>query len=145
LGDDHPAYAVAASQLPYEHKPYAYYLRVPDLAAFITLIKPVLEERLAESPFVGFTGEVKLNFYRDGLKLSFKEGQLDKVEKLGHGALEDTTANFPPLVFIHLLFGYRSMDDLHNAFVDCYARDQQSKHLLDALFPKKPSNVWDIS
>jgi len=145
LGEDHPAYTVAASQLPYKHTPYAYYLRVPDLAAFISRIKPVLEERLAESPFIGFTGEVKLNFYRDGLGLSFKKGQLEKIEKLGHGALEDTTASFPPLVFIHLLFGYRSMDELHNAFVDCYARDQQSKNLLDVLFPKKPSEVWSIS
>ncbi len=145
LGEDHPAYAVAASQLPYEHKPYAYYLRVPDLVAFLRQIKPVLETRLGESPFVGFTGEVKLNFYRDGLRLSFKEGQIEKIEKLDHDKLEGATANFPPLVFTHLLFGYRSMDELHAAFVDCYAKDQQSKHLLDALFLKKPSNVWEIS
>ena len=145
LGEDHPAYTVAASQLPYEHTPYAYYLRVPDLAAFISLIKPVLEERLAESPFIGFTGEVKLNFYRDGLRLSFKDGKLQKVEQLGQDALEDATASFPPLVFIHLLFGYRNMEELHKALVDCYAKGQQSKHLLDALFPKKSSNVWDIS
>lgn len=145
LGEDHPAYTVGASQLPYEHQPYAYYLRVPDLAAFIHLIKPVLETRLAESPFVGFTGEVKLNFYRDGVGLSFKEGQIDKVEKLGSDGLESATANFPPMLFIHLLFGHRNMDELHAVYTDCYARDPQSKHLLDTLFPKKPSEVWAIS
>ena len=145
LGEDHPAYRVAASHLPTVHKPYTYYLRVPDLAAFMREIKSVIEVRLAESPFIGFTGEVKLNFYRDGLGLPFKEGQLEKIEKLGHGDLEHATASFPPLVFIHLLFGHRNMDELHNAFVDCYARDQQSKHLLDVLFPKKPSEVWPIS
>ena len=145
LGEDHPAYAVAASYLPRVHKPYAYYLRVPDLVAFITLIKPVLIERLAQSPFVGCSGEVTLNFYQDGLRLSFKEGRLEGINAINAVDPDKATANFPPLVFINLLFGHRNMDELHNAYTDCYTKDQQSKHLLDTLFPRKPSDVWPIS
>jgi len=38
-----------STSLPDERKPYAWYIRVPDLPAFIRRIKPVLEKRLALS------------------------------------------------------------------------------------------------
>ena len=36
---------------------YAYYLRVPDLPAFMRRIGPVLEKRLAESVAIGYSGD----------------------------------------------------------------------------------------
>jgi len=49
LGESHPVYEVAATKLPRLRKPYSYFMRVSDLPAFLDLIKPVLERRLAES------------------------------------------------------------------------------------------------
>jgi hypothetical protein len=145
LGETHPAYDVIASNLPRKHKPYAFFMRVPDLPAFIKRITPVLENRLAQSAFANLSGEIKLNFYRDGLSLVFEDGRLEKIKALNFGELESATAGFPPLVFLHLLFGYRTMGELDHAFTDCNVKNEESKHLLNALFPKKPSDVWAIS
>ena len=145
LGVSHPAYTAMASKLPRERRPYSYYIRVPDLPAFINLITPVLEARLADSAFAYYTGEITLDFYKNGLKLSFQEGRLTQVEDLDSIEPETGTANFPPLIFLHLLFGHRNMDELDEAFTDCYAKDEESKNLLDVLFPKKISDIWPIS
>jgi hypothetical protein len=50
------------------------------------------------------------------------------------------TAAFPPLVFLQLLFGYRSLAELRYAFPDCEA-SHEGTLLLNALFPKQPSLV----
>ncbi len=145
LGEAHPAYDVIASRLPRTQKPYAYYVRVPDLPAFIELIAPVLEKRLADSAFANYTGDIKLNSYHDGLLMDIKDGHLLAVRELAFDELEGTTANFPPLVFLHLLFGHRTMDELGQVYIDCGTSRDENKRLLDALFPKKPSHIWPIS
>ncbi len=145
LGKAHPAYDVITSCLPCRHPVYAFYMRVPDLLAFLHEITPVLEARLTDSSFDYYTGEVRLGFYRDGIKLAFKNGHLNAIEKIDADALDDITANFPALSFLQLLFGYRGMDELEHAFVDCFVRNEESKHLLNTLFPKKHSDVWPIS
>lgn len=145
LGESHPAYDVSTSRLLQISKPYAYYLRVPDLLLFLHEISPALETRMLESAFAFYSGEVKLNFFRNGLNLVFKNGLLEDIQELKSNQLDDTTASFPELTFLQLLFGYRSMDELDHAYADCYAKDKESGLLLSALFPKKPSDVWEIS
>ena len=145
LGTTHPAYDVMASKLPQKHNPYAFFMRVPDLPALLTKITPALEARLADSAFAHYSGEVKLNFYRDGICLNFENGRLTKIDVLGIENPDAVTANFPDLVFLQLLFGYRTMDELDDAFCDCYAKNEESKNLINALFPKKASDIWAIS
>jgi GNAT superfamily N-acetyltransferase len=145
LGEAHPVYEVVATMLPRVRKPYSYFMRVPDLPAFLEQIKPVLERRLAESAFANHSGELKLNFYKDGLLLSLKKGRIETIKPLGFEDPESSSASFPDLTFLHLVFGYRSMGELKNAFTDCAAKDKETEHLLDALFPKKPSEIWAVS
>jgi hypothetical protein len=145
LGEEHPAYQVAATNLPRERKPYTYYVRVPDLPAFLLKIQSILEARLASSAFANTTKELKLSFYKDGLSLSMKNGRIETIKKLDFDELEDCNAHFPPLVFLHLVFGHRSVAELNHAFTDCAAKDEENANLLDALFPKKPSHVWAVS
>jgi len=145
LGEEHPAYLVTDIELPRKIKPYAYYLRVSDLPAFIRTIKPVLEMRLKGSAFANYTGELKLSFYREGLSLGFENGLLTAVETLTFDELEDSTASFPYLTFLHMVFGYRTINEIKHMFKDCGTKNDRNAHLLDALFPKKPSDVWPIS
>lgn len=145
LGESHPAYDVIASKLPQISKPFAYYLRLPDLPAFLYEISPALETRMLESAFASYSGEVKLSFYRNGVNLVFKDGLLEDLQALKPNELDNTTASFPDLTFLQLLFGYRSMEELDHAFADCYAQNKESLLLMDALFPKKPSLIWVIS
>jgi hypothetical protein len=145
LGESHPAYDVAASYLPQERKPYAYYTRVPDLAAFLSLIQPVLEARLAESAFANYSGELKLSFYKDGLLFKFEKGRITEIKNLGFDELEKPQAHFPPYTFLHFVFGHRTVDELREIHTDCYTQKPEIANLLNALFPKKTSDVWAIS
>ncbi len=146
LGEDHPVYRVMPDRLPRIRKPYAWYLRVPDVADFLRRITPVLEQRLAASPMAGYSGEVKITFYRDGLRIVFDKGRLVTIEAwmpepVGHAG----NAGFPPHTFLQLLFGYRSLEMLKTSFVDCWTDRDEIHVLLEALFPRQPSDVWPIS
>jgi hypothetical protein len=146
LGEEHPVYKVIPDSLPRIRKPYAWYLRVPDLPGFLRLITPELENRLAESVMAGYTGEVKITFYRDGVRVVFEKGKLVTIEAwkptpVGHTG----DAAFPPHTFLQLLFGYRSLDMLKANFADCWTDRDVIHALLSALFPYKPSNVWPVS
>jgi predicted N-acetyltransferase YhbS len=145
LGESHPAYEVAASMLPRVRSPYAFYIRVTDLLAFLRLIQPALERRLAQSAFANHTGELKLSFYRGGIALKIQKGEIIEIKPLSFKELGEAHAAFPQLTHLHLIFGHRSMAELQHAFADCYTKNEETKHLLDSLFPKKPSNIWVIS
>jgi hypothetical protein len=146
LGSAHPVYQVIPDRLPRTRKPYAFYVRVPDLPAFIRHIAPALEARLAGSPLCGYSGEMKLTFYRNGLRLAFENGKLTAAEPyrptpVGHSG----DAAFPELTFLQLVFGYRSLDEIKYAFADCWTNNDETQGLLSALFPKQPSSVWPLS
>ena len=49
----------------------------------------------------------------------------------------------PPLVFLQLLFGHRSLEELRYAFPDVWA-DDTARPLLEALFPSRPSYAMPI-
>lgn len=118
--------------------PYAWYIRVPDLPAFIRHIAPALERRLAASAQSGYSGELTLNFYRGGLRLVFAEGKLVTAEDWSVPLWGEWSAGFPPLVFLKLLCGYRSLDELRDAYPDVSVEGAAGP-ILEALFPKRPS------
>jgi hypothetical protein len=146
FGEDHPVYHVVTDLLPRVRKPYAWYIRIPDLPGFIRHIAPALEQRLAASYMVGHTGEIRLTFYRDGLILGFEGGKLVKAERWqpfpqGHSG----EAAFPELTFLQLLVGYRSLQEIKYAFTDCWTDNEEARALLEALFPRQPSEVYPVS
>jgi hypothetical protein len=145
LGAEHPACQAFQERLPHTTKPYAWYLRLPDLPAFLRHIAPALEQRLADSLLAGHTGQLALSFYRSGLRLSFEAGTLVGVEPWLPSQEEDGDAAFPGLTFLQLLFGYRSLEELKHAFADCWTSSDGPRLLLEILFPKQPSDVWPVS
>lgn len=145
LGGDHPIYHVMTSLLPREREPYAFYIRVPDVAGFLKVIQPRIEANLAASPFVNHTGQLKLSFYKNGILLDFEKGKLNSIESLAFDELEKSDARFPEFTFLHLLFGHRTIEELSHIYADLETRDRETKELIGALFPKKTSHVWAIS
>ncbi|MEA4907800.1 MAG: GNAT family N-acetyltransferase [Anaerolineaceae bacterium] len=143
LGEEHPAYVAAANRLPHVHAPYAWYLRLPDLPAFLGCIAPVLERRLAGSPAGGLHGDLRLNFYRAGLRLVFEHGRLRAAEDWRPAAWYEGDASFPGQTFLQLLFGYRTLEELEYAFPDC--RYGERAWLLPILFPRQGSYLFPIS
>lgn len=145
LGPEHPAYQVLPGRLPRLNNHYTWYIRVADVPDFLQHIAPVLERRLAESLVVGYSGDLKLSFYKSGVKLSFEKGALKEVESYLPKDQEDADVLFPNLTFLRVLFGYEAFDVVEKAFPDCYARNDQGRALMPVLFPQKHSNVWAIA
>jgi hypothetical protein len=48
------------------------------------------------------------------------------------------------VVFLQLVFGYRSLDELDAWFPDCRIRTNEARVLLDVLFPRQPSFLWPV-
>ena len=150
FGSEHPSYEAAGDALSGFERPYAWYVRVPDVPGFVRRVGPVLERRLAGSFAAGHTGDLLLSFFDGGLRLAFREGRLAASESWTPGARDNRLAPkerdalFPGLTFLQLLFGYRSVADLEYAFPDCIVSSDRSRALLDALFPKRPSRIWGL-
>jgi hypothetical protein len=144
LGRAHPAYEVLGAKLAARYEPPdGWYVRVADVPAFLRHVGPVLEARLASSVLVGYSGDLKIDFYRGGLRLVFEQGKLMSAEPWQEALYGDEChAHFPPLIFLQLLFGYRSLDDLYAYFQDVWPKDE-ARLLLNTLFPKQPSWVQE--
>jgi hypothetical protein len=141
----HPAYDALGDLGATYDPPYAWYVRVPDLPRYIHQIAPALERRLAGSPVAGHTGELKLTFYRGGLRLAFERGRLTAAEDWRAQVWgPKAEAGFPPLVFLQLLFGRRSFADLRHAYPDVWAEDNAGAVLLETLFPARSSWVLPL-
>ena len=145
FGVEHPAYQVMEGRLTKPDTPYAWYIRVPDVAGFLRHIGPVLEQRLAESVMVGHTGQLKLSFYRTGVRLAFEKGKLTTAESWRPTPDEEGDAAFPALTFLQLLFGYRTLAEVRYAFVDCWVENDETSALLNILFPKQVSDIWPVA
>jgi hypothetical protein len=146
LEREHPVYE-ALGALASVDPPYAWYVRVPDLPALIRRVAPVLERRLAGSPASGYTGELQLDFYRGGLRLAFELGRLADAEHWSPRAERRgprAQASFPPLVFLQLVFGRRSLTELCDALPDVRIEGGEPRVLLEALFPARPSWVMPL-
>lgn len=145
LGAQHPVYQALGRDLPAVHEPYAYYLRVPDLVGFLNHIKPALEKRIAESIAAGHSREIKISFYRDGLRLLLENGKLTMIESWKPSPEAEGDAGFPGLTFTQLLFGYRSFDELEQSFADCWCTREEIRALINVIFPKKLSDVFPVA
>jgi hypothetical protein len=140
----HPVYEILRDNLPLIREPYSWYMRVPDLPAFIKRIAPVLEERLANSLVPGYSGELKLNFYSTGLRLVFVNGKLTNVETWQPDSRNRGDIAFPNQTFLQLLFGHRALDELKKAYTDCLWENDRARVLTNTLFPRKPSQLLGI-
>lgn len=145
LGTEHPVYQAAGACLPHERAPYAWYVRVPDLPAFLRRVAPALERRLAASCAAGHTGEVKVSFYRAGLRLQLEQGRLTVAPWRPVPKLDEGQAAFPEHTFLHLLFGHRRLDELKHLYRDCWTTGDEPRVLLEALFPQQASDLWPVS
>ncbi len=149
LAPNHPFYETRPDLTTTASPPYAWYVRVPDLPAFLLNIRPLLERRLAASNYRRFTGSLKIHSYPKGFEMVWKNGRLLTVKPwratagdFGQSGFGD--AAFPDLTFLKMLFGYRSRAELAAMFVDVLVNNEQTNGLLDALFPKRPSHVMPL-
>lgn len=141
----HPVFRVLNTLYQRVEKPaFAWYVRVENLPQFLYSIAPVLESRLTNANIENFAGELKIDFYRSGLRLVFDQGHLlvaEEWQRPIHYVKAD--AGFPPNIFLQLLFGRRTLEELCYAFPDVWVQDQAAL-LLQTLFPAKPSWILPL-
>lgn len=128
-----------------EQIPSAWYVRVPNIAALLTHLAPVLEKRVAQSVASNYTGDLMVNLYQKTLLLSFSQGHLTACENIS--STQETIhadAGCPPLLFLQLLFGYRSLELLQQLFYPDVWTTKTGVLLLRALFPVRPSDVFQL-
>lgn len=129
-------------------RPYSggqWLIRIPDLPRLLLKLAPLWTERLAGAGWPHFTGELTLNLYRHAYRLRFADGRLAAVDALGFvdasmGA-QGGDLCLPADAFVRLLFGYRTLDELRDAWPDIMVQPAR-RHLVDALFPQIASYVW---
>lgn len=120
---------------------YAWQIHIPDIPRLLRKLAPVLERRIAASPYANLTQDVVLSFYRRTVMLRFSKGSLVGVEEADPG--EGCDIQIPPDVFTPLVLGYRNREELASARHDL-SIDGQACYLIDTLFPKVPSFIYTI-
>ena len=143
LGREHPVYQVLPKSVIRREPPYAWYIRVPNLTAFLQHIQSALEKHLIGTVAEGYTGELKISFYRSGIHLKFHQGNLKEITDWTPNDIEDGDALFPDLTFLQLLCGRCRTAELTSRFVDCSANNTTAV-LLDCLFPAFTSEIWHL-
>jgi len=121
---------------------YAWQIHVPDHGPLLRALAPVLERRVAASPFAGLTRDVGLNLYYETLVLRFVAGKLTAVDA-GDGTGGGVVLGMPPLQFIPLVLGYRTVQELRAAYPDVSVTPPW-RLLVDTLFPKVSSFIYTI-
>lgn len=119
---------------------YAWQIHIPDMARFLRTIAPVLERRLAESPFAGLTEEVGLNFYQETVALRFAQGRIEEIESLGSVG---GRIRIPPRAAVLLVLGYRDCEELRKSWPDMGMPPKEA-YLMDVLFPRMTSHLYVI-
>lgn len=117
------------------------YVRVPDLARFITSLIPALDIRLKHSSrWRAHCGTVRVSNYSTaypGFEIRIDHGKITNVQPFikRDQHQDDDLASFPNRTFLQVLFGRRSIEELNYILPDVTMNDQ-TLHLLNTLFPK---------
>lgn len=127
-----------------ENRREQWLLRITDIPVFLKRIGPVLEKRLAASAFGGVTEDLVINLYRRAYRLCFISGRLAGVRDLG---FKDSSMGadggdvcIPLDAFVRLLFGFRRLEQLVDAWPDIAVKPE-SRCLLETIFPEIQSYV----
>jgi GNAT superfamily N-acetyltransferase len=144
IGPEHRLFKQYPARFPEVRRPYSWYIRIPDLAGFMTTLAPVFAQRLARSPFADLDQSITFDFYTQGLKLIFEAGQLKASKPWRPAENAQGMVRFPDLSFLHLVTGSKSFAEVRDFYTDCYTGDNDLAVLLETLFPKQPSGFWGM-
>jgi len=111
---------------------YGWQVRVTDFERLLRVLAPVLERRLARSPFAGLTRSVRLGLYQETLRLGFEAGQLQEVD--GAESTGAEAIRLPPPQFVQLVLGYCTREELETRHPDVRVV-HADRMLIDVLFP----------
>jgi len=112
-----------------------YYARVPDVAALLEHLRPVLSARLAVSPFAADAGEVLISFFRHHVRMQYANGAVGAAQPGGpmQAPASAGGAGVAPDLAGSLLFGQDGIAGLAERHPDVYCGPNEA--LMRILFP----------
>ncbi len=133
--------------------PYAWQIKIPDKTRLLYKMAPILEERMRESSFAGFSGVVRLDFYKNRVDLDWRKGRLESV-KSGRVEECENTLCLSEDLFAPLALGHRTWRELQYARPDIFPAmlytgsgtdraSDKTVRLIDTLFPAERSWVHE--
>jgi hypothetical protein len=113
----------------------SYYVRVPDVAALLTYLGPVLSARLGGADVPDAPGEVIISFFREHVRLPYVDGAVGPATRGGRMQAPGAAggAGVAPDMIAPLLFGPYGIEGLAQRQPDVYPGPQRT--LMSALFP----------
>jgi hypothetical protein len=120
---------------------YAWQIHVPNVGRLLRKLAPILERRIAASPFARLTQNLCFNLYREAFEMRFQDGKLIAVESLGF--CERSGIRVPPFLAAPLLLGWRSREELAHIHPDL-STGKEWQYLADILFPKVDSFIYTV-
>jgi predicted N-acetyltransferase YhbS len=118
-----------------EEEANCYYTRVPDPAALLARLRPMLSARLDGAGLGQSSGEAIVSFFREHVRLPFEKGVFGEVVRGGRMQAPGASggAGVAPDLVTALLFGPYGIDGLRERHPDVYPGPQRT--LMSALFP----------
>lgn len=120
------------------NRPYAWQVKIIDLPGYISKIKPVLEQRIENSEYMGLSRDITINFWKYAVKMKIEEGKIVSIERtFGE---KDRTIGLNPYAFMKLALGYKSRMELEKMYPDFRVQGDLGG-LIDVMFPKQSSYI----
>jgi predicted N-acetyltransferase YhbS len=124
--------------------PGQWLLFIASPAAVLAKLGLVLERRLKMAGFAQAGGDLVINLYRRAVKLRIATGRIVEVKDVGFVDASTGAPGgdlcIPQDAFSRLLFGYRDLDQIRDAWPDTWVRPL-ARPILDALFPRVNSLI----
>jgi len=134
----HPASSYARQMGIEEEGLYGWQMKVLDPLAFLNLIAPTLEQRLARSPLAGYSGALNFNLYRHRVGLQITGGKINAVKLAAESEID---ASLPPQAACQLWLGWKSWPALDDWYMDANCKEEK-RELLETLFPPAESHIY---
>jgi predicted N-acetyltransferase YhbS len=110
-----PLRGVLGAAVPVSRRKWLY-VRIAEPARLLRHLRPVLDARLAASPFASADGRIEISFYRSGVAIVYRGGRVTEVIPTvrddSGGSLPDV--HVPPDLLPTLLFGPGNVLDWEN-------------------------------
>jgi len=121
-----------------------YYARVPDVAALLAHLRPVLSGRLAAAGLAAGTGEIVVSFFRHHVRLAYRDGAVTAVAAGGTMQAPGAAggAGVAPDLVAPLLFGPHGIAGLAQRHPDVYPGP--GEELMRALFPPVSADLLTL-
>lgn len=144
LGANHPFYQFLGDYCTRKLLTISGYARIPDIPKFLLSISDVLDERIAQSDYRGFSGSIDISLHNklECYSLIFENGKIISAEAIDKGFGD---VRILRSYLVQLILGRKSAIDLQIENAEVHFTNSDFMQLMSILFPNKDSYVFSLN